>query len=989
MNGQKEKIEQALHQFASGDLADNATELLKVLGYESERTMRLKPNTPDGFLKVFDQDSERHINPVRALIEEWESIDFIFQLTKDEVPYIKESSVNRGGGEYNQQTYESYLFFALKLKGSHYTRTQLSRITREINNSFKMPAMILFQHGGELAFAVIDRRLNGRYPDKDVLLKTTLIKGINFANHHRAHVDILFDLYIAELHRVHEFSNFPELHDAWRKALDTETLNRQFYLRLFNWFEWAISEGKFPDNEKRTVKPEEHVIRLITRLLFVWFIKEKGLVADELFSETQVARLLEGFKSNSGDSYYRAVLQNLFFATLNTEIEKRRFSKGTYDDHRNFSVYRYKNQMSDPDELLALFAKTPFINGGLFDCLDDFKATGEGGSRIDCFSDKHFKKLSVPNSLFFDEGRGLISLLNHYKFTVEENTPIEEEVALDPELLGKVFENLLAAYNPETGTTARKQTGSYYTPRIIVDYMVDEALVAALTQKCDVSEKPLKKLLDYAQEPVATDEWFDGTEADKIVHAIAELNILDPAVGSGAFPMGVLHKLTLALRRLDPDNMLWEKLQKELAGKRATAAFGTSDQQERDAELTEISETFERYRKSDFGRKLYLIQNSIFGVDIQSIASQISKLRFFISLTIEQKPTNEPIDNFGIKPLPNLETRFVAANTLIGLEGERTFKSEAAQDLERKLRDNRERHFHASNRDQKKKCEKRDKKLRKQLAKELAHIGMPADDADKVADWDPYDQNASADWFDSEWMFGITDGFDVVIGNPPYIQLQKNAGELGILYKDTGYETFVRTGDIYQLFYEKGCQLLKLRHGLLAYITSNSWLKAKYGKALRRYLSEQHSPLRLLEMGKDVFQYTIVDSSILLLREENNDKKNTAIVAVDMDKLDVKDFPPKSSLWGQARLDGEKPWSILSRMEQRVMDKMEANGTLLWMWDVKINRGITTGYNNAFTLMMRPERRWLRKTPTQLRLSSQYCAAKIFNVTKQNGQAYG
>ena len=197
-------------------------------------------------------------------------------------------------------------------------------------------------------------------------------------------------------------------------------------------------------------------------------------------SETQVGPLLKDYDRDAGDSYYRAVLQNLFFATLNTEIEKRQFTKGGNTGHRNFSLYRYKDQITDPDTLLRLFEQTPFINGGLFDCLDSEEATRDGGYRIDCFSDEHYKKLSVPNRLFFDEVRGLILLLKGYKFTVEENTPIEQEVALDPELLGKVFENLLAAYNPETGATARKQTGSYYTPRPIVDYMVEEALVAAL-----------------------------------------------------------------------------------------------------------------------------------------------------------------------------------------------------------------------------------------------------------------------------------------------------------------------------------------------------------------------------------------------------------------------------------------------------------------------------------------------------------------------------
>ena len=190
-------------------------------------------------------------------------------------------------------------------------------------------------------------------------------------------------------------------------------------------------------------------------------------------------------------------------------------------------------------------AQTPFINGGLFDCLDTFKATGKESYRIDCFSDNQYHKLSIPNRLFFDTQQGLIPLLEHYKFTVEENTPIEQEVALDPELLGRVFENLLAAYNPETGATVRKQTGSYYTPRAIVDYMVEEALVATLSQKCDPTDSDaelwderLHYLLDYAQAFDDANEWFDDAETDGIVRAISELKILDPAVGSGAFPDG-------------------------------------------------------------------------------------------------------------------------------------------------------------------------------------------------------------------------------------------------------------------------------------------------------------------------------------------------------------------------------------------------------------------------------------------------------------------
>ena len=279
--------------------------------------------------------------------------------------------------------------------------------------------------------------------------------------------------------------NFDGLLAAWLAKLDTEELNKKFYRKLFAWYEWTIEDDnvKFPTDENRVIKREEHVIRLITRLLFIWFIKEKGLVAEELFNRFEVLALLEEDDLENGDSYYRVVLQNLFFATLNTEIDKREFSTGGNHNHRNFSKFRYKDQMDDPDKLLDLFSKTPFINGGLFDCLDSFDATRDGGYRIDCFSDEHYHKLSIPNRFFFQEKIGLLSIFEAYKFTVEENTPIDQEVALDPELLGRVFENLLAAINPETGETARKMTGSYYTPRAIVDYMVEETLVAALSQK--------------------------------------------------------------------------------------------------------------------------------------------------------------------------------------------------------------------------------------------------------------------------------------------------------------------------------------------------------------------------------------------------------------------------------------------------------------------------------------------------------------------------
>ena len=265
---------------------------------------------------------------------------------------------------------------------------------------------------------------------------------------------------------------------------------------------------------------------------------------------------------------------------------------------------------------------------------------------------------------------------------------------------------------------------------------------------------------------------------------------------------------------------------------------------------------------------MYLIQNSIFGVDIQSVACQISKLRFFISLAIEQEPEQDA-ENFGIKPLPNLETRFIAANTLIELERQRTLTSNKARDLEQELRDNRERHFHATTRQQKWACKRKDKELRSELATELKSMGTPADDAEKIAYWDPYDQSSTADWFDPELMFGITEGFDVVIGNPPYVQLQKDRGRLGRLYQPCKFDTFIRTGDIYCLFYEKAHQLSK-NNGHVCFITSNKWMRAGYGKKLRDYFINHTQPIQLLDMGPNVFDAT-VDTNILLFQNTISD----------------------------------------------------------------------------------------------------------------------
>ena len=267
---------------------------------------------------------------------------------------------------------------------------------------------------------------------------------------------------------------------------------------------------------------------------------------------------------------------------------------------------------------------------------------------------------------------------------------------------------------------------------------------------------------------------------EHLINAIDTLKILDPACGSGAFPMGILHKLVFLLSKLDPRNAQWRQRQIDRVQNTITEAEKIDDSvirestiDELEGEIESINEAFER-NALDYGRKLYLIENCIYGVDIQPIATQIAKLRFFISLIVEQK-IDDTRENRGVRPLPNLETKFVAANTLLDVEKpeQMTLRNPQIDSKEKALEEVRRRHFTARTPRTKDRYRQRDAELRAEISALLKRDGFPSETTERIAGWDPYDQNTSADFFDPEWMFGITDGFDVVIGNPPYVRQEK------------------------------------------------------------------------------------------------------------------------------------------------------------------------------------------------------------------------
>ncbi len=989
----KRNIEANLQSFDKRPIREAATVLLNTLGYRSQRVGNDGIDS-DRFERLIAA-AVQTANPSQKLcIEEWQALHILFQVTDTEInaQTTPQQSLFESRG-IDDVLMTSYMFVTVRLSGDTYTRTQLADMTRFINKQMPQPMMVIFRYGNSLTLAIINRRAHKRDSSKQVLEKVTLIKDIDLNSPKRAHIDIVSELDLQQLIEGEGVHNFDTLHKAWEKILNTEALNRRFYRDLETWYEWAKVECRFPDSAN-----DMQIIRMITRLLFVWFLKEKGLVPPEIFEirsinsapTQQIISKLEPKVSNlpsgtSGESiaqllrdshpeasdYYQAVLQNLFFATLNTPINARAFSRRNNPDHRNPSKYRYADLLRDPDAFLEYLKSVPFVNGGLFDCLDTFEATSDGGERIDCFTDNpnHRQKLHVPTKLFFDVEVGLFPIFHRYKFTVEENTPIEQEVALDPELLGQIFENLLGAYNPETQSTARKATGSYYTPRQIVDYMVDEALIAYFLQKVPpydndkgfLEERLRDDLLAYefqGKTDKPDNHLIDETEIESMIQAIDALKIIDPAVGSGAFPMGILNKLVLILQKLDPQNERWKQRQIAQAEK-------ILDPESREMSITATEEVFsEANRHNDYSRKLYLIQNCIYGVDIQPIAITIAKLRFFISLIIEQVPNDNPNDNYGIRPLPNLEVKFVAANTLIGLNRSETQLLLETEDIE-VYRDAiahiRERYFRANTRQQKRKLMDEEKMCRAELTQALAAVARQwrldagssiLEEAGKIAVWDPYNQNAAANFFDPEWMFGVRDGFDIAIGNPPYIRHEKIRHLKPALQRQFG-KFFASTADISVYFYKRAAELLR-NGGLLTYICTNKFMRSGYGKNLRQFLTTDMSLQILLDFGSVSVFDAGVNTCIVLAEKclpSANHTLSAATLREEFDNFNVSmAFQTQTCLMDVSQLSSEG-WILASPTILSLIERLHIIGTPL---NESIQNqfyfGIKTGYDRAFII---------------------------------------
>ena len=538
-------------------------------------------------------------------------------------------------GRASDGKYTGMMVFAVELhSGSTLTRSESAILTRGFNRIASAQPVILFiKQGDELALSTCERSAyTQQWRDGEKLGKVSMLRGIKCLNPHRGHIDILNSI------GDKAYPNYEELYKHWMEVFSSNLLTQKFYSELSDWYAWAVQVARFPNDLTTDTDDEkfnhESCIRLITRLIFVWFLKQKHLIPEEFFDERYIKEhFIEEFNPHDRKNllynpeeskYYRLILQNLFFAMLNCPIvaegkdtpNNRRFrgdfQKGFLRDGYNVSnLMRYKADFKEggADEFVQMAnSNVPFLNGWLFDCLDKKpeKLYSDG------FSERKeaLEQLYLPDWLFFGDevgrsidlsqwygdknkksvsARGIIDILKRYNFTIEENTPLDQEVSLDPELLGKAFENLLASYNPETKTSARKQTGSFYTPREIVQYMVDESLVAHLKRTCgDELESEYRKLLSYSTEETTLNE----EQRKAIMQAVYNCRVLDPACGSGAFPMGILQQLVHVLRQLDPTNEMWKDFMTDLAIEQSKLAFAEDEETERKARLADIEEAF-------------------------------------------------------------------------------------------------------------------------------------------------------------------------------------------------------------------------------------------------------------------------------------------------------------------------------------------------------------------------------------------------------------
>ncbi len=746
---------------------------------------------------------------------------------------------------------------------------------------------------------------------------------------------------------LQNISNNPtieELEGAFSIEKVTDEFFNQYkdlYIKLYEYFEndskvkAAIDYAEI-DNSRFTKK-------LLGQIVFLYFLQKKGwlgVAKNERWGTGQkrFVQELSEQAQQEGVNFFKDKLQYLFYEALARERD-------------NVNSYYERFQ-----------CRIPFLNGGLFEADYDWQNAD----------------ITIPSELFRnkeknksgDFGTGILDVFDRYNFTIKEDEPLDKEVAVDPEMLGKVFENML-------DIKERKSKGAFYTPREIVHYMCQESLISYLDNslnsgtssyqqlgseqgrffggstdkkgnlKLEIEHTdnilvPKKDIETYIREghfALENDERVATKgetrtykyqlpesirqSADMIDQKLSDIRICDPAIGSGAFPVGLLHELVNAMLVLKPhfsDNYLSEKL------KAFSIPFKES-----------YSESRYIYRL-----KRHIIQESIYGVDIDASAIDIARLRLWLSLVVDED------DLDPIETLPNLDYKIVCGNSLIGLPDTIMRNYEVQAELEMLKEE-----FYDITNDIEKKA------LRKNINKKIRQL------LDSAEEYTSYKIDFDFKLFFSEvWHKKKNkndpkperDGFDIVIGNPPYVQLQdkeKISPTLLKLYENQKFETFIKSGDIYSLFYEKGMKLTRPNLGVLSYITSNRFCFTNYGESTRKFLSK-HNIKSIINLNKiDVFKEANVGTIITTV--ENRGRTGQKLRAGEFKSYNInvsflEQLFKQTGLIESSFYDSGQ-WGFYDSSILNLRKKIIDQGVPLSMVkDLNINRGITTGLNKVFLI---------------------------------------
>jgi len=637
------------------------------------------------------------------------------------------------------------------------------------------------------------------------------------------------------------------LHSALWDSFKLQSVNLEFYEGVSNSFNELV--GHLAAAGKNQEDAKLFASRLLGRLIFVWFLRKMKLISD-----TPDYFAADG--ASSGD-YYRAKLEALFFGTLNTPTEHRVPVEGQID------------------------LRTPYLNGGLFSPRE-----GDWVAEAD---------LSFPDAFF----SRTYEHFSQFNFTTDESTPEFEQVAIDPEMLGRVFESLLATQLQESGAQARKARGAFYTPREIVAFMCKEALRQYLLEAGVEDERlpnAVDKLLDTSDQDWAiagTNSLRDVPEnlRASILAQLSSLKVFDPACGSGAFPMGMLHILSKTMSRLDPN---------------------------RDA----------------YTLKLDIIQNSIYGSDIEPMAVEIARLRAWLALLVDEDPKH-------IQPLPNLDFKFVCADSLRKLKTNISlFYDPSLQESLVVIRDG---YYSATSPAEK-------SGLRSQYWDALNSVKNDEDDVrlSQLLTYDPFAYEVPASFFDSEEMFGLASGFDIVIGNPPYISHDAVVTPKGILKE---YDVFEAFADLYCYFFEMGYELVRQRSGVLSYITSNSFIKSEYGRPLRKYFERTQSLDRLVNVEESqLFETATVNTAIVFLGSRRAPDVRVVNAAYDASSHSFNDFVETSEIQIPRTKFTEMPWVLADGPVADALKAISEAGPTLKQLNTFVRLGLATGSNEAFVV---------------------------------------